>query len=74
MEGRNHRKFSSQSEQMNKTAAPAPVTEEITSTGEMEYVNARASTVQLISLHEAANGAAAIEVRLPNSKPRLIVL
>jgi len=48
--------FSSQSEQKNKTVTPAPVPEEISSTGEMEYVDTRASTAQLISLQAAADG------------------
>ena len=48
--------FSSQSEQKNKTATPAPVPEEISSTGELEYVDTRASTAQLISLQAAADG------------------
>lgn len=48
--------FKSQSEQKNKTATPAPAPEEISSAGEMEYVDARASTAQLISLQSAADG------------------
>ena len=48
--------FSSQAEQKNKTATLAPVPEEISSTGELEYVDTRASTAQLISLQAAADG------------------
>uniref|UniRef100_UPI004048913F eCIS core domain-containing protein n=1 Tax=Algoriphagus sp. TaxID=1872435 RepID=UPI004048913F len=48
--------FSSQVDQKNKTATPAPVPEEISDTGELEYVDARASTAQLISLQAAADG------------------
>ena len=47
--------FSSQAEQKNKTATLAPVPEEISSTGELEYVDTRASTAQLISLQAAAD-------------------
>jgi hypothetical protein len=47
--------FSSQVDQKNKTATPAPVPEEISDTGELEYVDARASTAQLISLQAAAD-------------------
>jgi|UniRef100_UPI0040482D59 hypothetical protein len=48
--------FSSQADQKNKTVTPAPVPEEISSTGELEYVDTRASTAQLISLQAAADG------------------
>jgi hypothetical protein len=48
--------FSSQADQKNKTVTPVPVPEEISSTGELEYVDTRASTAQLISLQAAADG------------------
>jgi hypothetical protein len=61
--------FSSQSEQKNKTVTPAPGPEEISSTGEMEYVDARASTAQLISF-TLQQMEEEIELIPPNYKPR----
>uniref|UniRef100_UPI004047B7E0 eCIS core domain-containing protein n=1 Tax=Algoriphagus sp. TaxID=1872435 RepID=UPI004047B7E0 len=47
--------FKSSSEQKNKTATPVQAPEEGLSQGEMEYVDSRASTFQLIQLQAAAD-------------------